>query len=146
LGVIDSTLHRRVLLDTGPLVAVFRSDDDHHQQCVETLGRIAPPLLTCWPVLTEALWLLRHDTLAIRELLLSADRGELSLLELGDRDLREIESLFAKYHDLSPQLADLALLHLAQRENLSTVFTLDRRDFTVFRLKGKQRLKLLPNE
>jgi hypothetical protein len=56
----------------------------------------------------------------------------------------EIDRLFAQYLDMQPQLADLALLRLAERENLDTVFTLDRRDFTVFRLKGRKPLRLLP--
>lgn len=49
-----------------------------------------------------------------------------------------------RYKSLSPQLADLSLVHLAQREGLETVFTLDRRDFSVYRRKGRAGFHLLP--
>jgi predicted nucleic acid-binding protein len=135
-----------VLLDTGPLIAMMTPNDQAHDACVAMAARILPPLLTCWPVLTEAAWLLRRDNQAVRSMLHGARRGEFSLLELSDGDLEHVERLMAKYNDLNPQLADVALLHLAQREGLDTVFTLDRRDFSVFRLRGNKRLRLLPEE
>ena len=134
----------RVLLDTGPLVAILNKADSQHARCVDTLREIDPPLLTCWPVLTEAAWLLRSDPQAVSRLLQSGDSGLFRLLGVDQSELPEIEKLRARYRDQRPQLADLTILHLARRENLSTIFTLDRRDFSVFRRRGRSGFDLLP--
>ena len=140
----DAARHHRVLLDTGPLTAIVAQDEAAHDICISTLANIEPPLLTCWPVLTEAAWLLRHDHAAIRTMLRGAETGFFTLLPLQDDDLQAIDDLFVRYKSLRPQIADLALLHLAQRESLDTVFTLDRRDFMVFRVQRRKPLRLLP--
>jgi uncharacterized protein len=142
--VTETTRHQRVLLDTGPLVALRNSADREHDRCLEMLAHIDPPLLTCWPVVTEAAWLLRHNASSVRRMLQAFDEGLFRILVADERDLPPIETLLLKYEDLAPQLADVTLLHLAQREGLDTVFTLDRRDFSVFRLKARKRLRLLP--
>lgn len=50
-----------------------------------------------------------------------------------------------KYHDRPMDYADATLVHLAQRESLSTVFTTDRDDFETYRVGGRKRLRLLPS-
>ncbi len=54
-----------VSIDAGPLVAIVSRRDAHHQQCVAELATLPAPLLTCWPVLAEALWLVRKDPAAV---------------------------------------------------------------------------------
>jgi predicted nucleic acid-binding protein len=52
--------------------------------------------------------------------------------------------MMRRYEDIGLQLADAALVHLAERENIRTVFTLDRRDFSIIRLKRNRPLRLIP--
>ena len=99
---------------------------------------------TCWPVLTEAAYLLRNYPKQ-RNLLIDAVRAdEFSLLPLGSDDLPGIQQIFSQYHDQQVDLADAALVHLANREDINTVFTLDRRHFSVYRLANGNSFRLLP--
>lgn len=140
----SSAPFHRVLVDTGPLVALLRRNDVHHELCSQTLRGIRPPLLTCWPVVTEAAWLLRGQPRAIARLYEGPKAGVFQLLPLGDEALDAIAALAKKDANLRPQLADLALVHLAERERLDIIFTLDRRDFSTLRRKGRKAFRLLP--
>ena len=134
----------RILLDTGPLVAILSQRDDHHSVCVEQLRQLSPPLLTCWPVLTEAAWLLRKEPLAIQRLFQGFETGLLKLLVLDETAAPWIATFLDRYRDIGAQLADACLVYLAEWEKIETVFTLDRRDFSVYRLGDKRPLNLLP--
>jgi predicted nucleic acid-binding protein len=134
----------RVLLDTGPLVALLSRRDHSHRVCSETFQTLPAPLYTCWPVLTEAAWFLRADSAATEKLFQLGAAGLYKTLPLDENDGIEIAAILKTYKKLKPQLADAALVHLAQRERMDTIFTLDRRDFQIYRPGGKGRFRLLP--
>jgi predicted nucleic acid-binding protein len=135
-----------VLVDTGPLVAILNRQDQFHGLCVETLRNIAGPLLSCWPVMTEAAWLLRENTEALERVLLGAHGSFLELAAVAGRELESIVGTMKKDKALRPQLADAVLVHLAERERIDTIFTLDHRDFSVYRTKRGGRFRLLPEK
>lgn len=132
------------MIDTGPLVAIFSERDAHHERCVATLGMLEPPLLTCWPVLTEACWLLRQRPATIRKLFQGFRAGLFELLDLDSAALDWIPRFLERYESAGPQLADAALVYLAEQKQIRTVFTLDRRDFAIYRLSRKRTLTLIP--
>ena len=136
----------RVLLDTGPLVAIISERDQHHDACVGQLRQLASPLLTCWPVITEAAWLLRKDPVAVRRMLAGFDVGFMQLLPLDEQSAAWIANFLNRYSDLGAQLADACLVHLAEREGIDTVFTLDRRDFPVYRFGNNRSFTLIPGQ
>jgi hypothetical protein len=134
----------RVLVDTGPLVAILDDQDAHHRACVEALAVLEGPLYTCWPVITEAAWLLRHTPLAVRRLLDNINTAFVELLSLAGPDVRPIAEFLDRYESIRPQLADAALVHLAGRERIETIFTLDRRDFSIYRTQHGRSFRILP--
>jgi uncharacterized protein len=135
---------KRVLVDTGPLVAIMSRADQHHRACVETLRNLPGPLFSCWPVITEAAWLLRGHAGAVLRLLGSISEGFLELLPIQSAEAAEIGTLMEKYRDIRPQLADVALVYLAERDSSDVIFTLDRRDFSVFNAGRKRAFRIIP--
>jgi len=66
------------------------------------------------------------------------------LLALDEADLSGIAAILGKYQGLGIQLADASLVHLANREGIETIFTLDRRDFSVLRLARGKKIRVIP--
>jgi uncharacterized protein len=131
-------------VDTGPLVAILSRDDAHHSTCVSALREMAGPLLSCWPVITEAAWLLRRSPRALQQLLGSMDQGFLELLPLAGTEAKAIAVVMKRYESIRPQLADAALVYLAGRERIETVFTLDGRDFSIYRTGRRRSFRIIP--
>lgn len=136
---------RRVLLDTGPLVALLNAADGRHQLCLETFAALPVPLFTCWPVLTEAAWILRKRQRPMDRIAEAHAAGMFEILPLKDGSLADIAAVMRCYENIGLQLADAALAHLADREKIRTVFTLDHRDFSILRLRGNRALRLIPD-
>ncbi|HEX3526494.1 MAG TPA: PIN domain-containing protein [Thermoanaerobaculia bacterium] len=135
---------RAVLVDTGPLVALLDRSDDHHGEVVKTLETIRDELVSVWPVLVEAMYLLSFSWQAQNALWEMFETGAVRLLALEESDFPPMKSLMEKYRDLPMDLADAALVRVAEREGIRRVLTLDRRDFHVYRLARKGFFTLLP--
>ena len=140
-----SLAKQRILIDTGPLVALFDRRDSHHETCRAQARTLPGSLLTCLPVITEAAYLLnRYDSTLVHHLFAACRDGIYELLPLDKGDIEQLDCLIAKYQDLCLDFADAGLMHLAEREKIEYVFTLDRRDFSVFRTASGKSLTLLP--
>ncbi len=87
----------RILVDTGAMIALFSGQDQHHERCSDALTDMTPPLLTCWPVVTEAAWLLHKRADTLQKLFASFDGGLFALLTLDADDLPAIASLMKRY-------------------------------------------------
>jgi hypothetical protein len=135
---------KRILIDTGPLIAILSREDEYHDSCVTALRHMPGPLLSCWPVITEAAWLLRKSSYAIQQLLRSINGGFVELLPLAGTESGAIVGLMKRYEDIHPQLADAVLVYLANREKIDTIFTLDRRDFSIYRSGRRRRFRIVP--
>ena len=102
------------------------------------------PLITCWPVVAEAFWLLRRNRPALRGIFRGFAENLWALAQIGPDSLPWIEAFLNRYHKIGAQLADACLVHLAEREGIETVFSLERRDFSIYRYSKNRRLKIIP--
>jgi hypothetical protein len=133
-----------ILVDAGPLVALLHRDDQNHARCAEALRGMREPLVTAWPVVTEAMHLLGFSWDAQDALweLLATERLRLLPLDVGDAP--RMRELMLKYRDLPMDLADAALVRLGEREAIGKVFTTDRRDFSLYRPARIGRFTIIP--
>jgi predicted nucleic acid-binding protein len=128
-----------IVVDAGPLIALFDGDDRHHRRAVEFIRTRSLRLITNLPVLTEAAFLLRFSSAAQRDLLWWAHKS-IEIDQDTPADLPRIITIMDKYSDLPADFADASLLALAERINVSRVASVDR-DFAIYRLAGKRRLE-----
>jgi predicted nucleic acid-binding protein len=98
------------------------SDDQHHAKCVVALKTLREPLATVWPPLTEAMYLLAGLPKAQEALWEMLHRGALQLLPLDSADTPRIRELIRKYANRPMDLADAALVRVAEREGLRKNF------------------------
>ena len=134
-----------IIIDTGPIVALFNKTDNHHNICHKELKAIKTPLVTTMPVLTEAFYLLNFSCYIQDDLWKFIAQGNMQIYNDFDSvKLKKCRYLMKKYHDLPMDFADASLVAVAEAENISTVFTLDHKDFKVYRGRQKKQFKLLP--
>jgi predicted nucleic acid-binding protein len=135
-----------ILIDTGPIVAFFDKDDRYHDLCVEILKEIREPFITTWPVLTECFYLLNFSWEVQDSLWLFIQRGGVEIYPLEKDFLIRCRELMKQYRDLPMDLADATLVTLADILGISKIFTLDRKDFSIYRFKQKKRFTLIPTK
>ena len=133
-----------ILVDAGPLVALVDADDQYHKKCVAALKGLREPLVTAWPPVTKAMYLLGDLPRAQEALWEMLARGVLQLLPLDLTDAPRMRELMSKYADRPMDLADAALVRVAEREGIRKIFTVDRKDFGVYRLHGRLRPSIIP--
>src|SRR5215469_5643708 len=133
-----------VVVDAGPLVAIIDRTDSYHRRCAAALDTIRDPLVTVWPAFTEAMHLLRYDPKDQRSLWDMIDAGGLMFAELVLEDCPRMRELMWQYRDLPMDLADAALVRVAEREGLRRIFTVDRHDFEIYRPHRIGRFEILP--
>jgi len=133
-------------VDTGPLKAILDRNEPSHHPCVEALKELSGPLLTTWPVFTEAMHLLRPagGWRAQEKLWAMHQRNALTVVDLPGSAVERARNLMAKYSDVPMSLADATLVSLAEMRNIRRIFTLDS-DFTVYRFRGRSSFKLIPS-
>ena len=130
---------RRLLIDTGPLVAWFDAADGHHEAVKRHLDGYNGELLSTWLVLTETCHLLPESTVPV--FMQWVARGGLTIVELPPSAAQALADRMGKYADLPMDLADGSLIWLAENQGVFDILTLDRRDFGIYRTERGKALR-----
>jgi predicted nucleic acid-binding protein len=132
----------QVIIDTGPLVAYFNRSDRHHRWAMAQMAALAPPLLTCEPVLAEASYLIQRAGGKPRDLIRKVSQGILRIRLNLEADASAVQSLMERYADTPMSLADACLVRLTEIITDCKLFTLDS-DFAHYRRNGRHAIPLL---
>ena len=128
---------KTILIDSGPLIALFDRDDKYHTASVEFIKNNHYQLITTLASITETLHLLDFNRNAQTDFLGWVSAGALHIEPIRTEDLLKINELIIKYSDLPMDFADACLVFLAEKLNINEIATIDR-DFDVYRIKGKK--------
>jgi len=121
------------IADTGLIVALLNRDDRHHKWALEIARTVSEPLLTCEAVLSEA----GFQVGSIQWVLDLVREGFLRIAFDLSRNFEEVVDLAERYRDRTPDLADLCLIRMSEVHGDLPVFTVDEKDFRVYRRNGR---------
>ncbi len=135
-------MKHKVLVDTGPLVALLNARDCRHAWCKDRMAVIRPPLLTCEAVLSETAFLVRRVEGGSDLLLEFAAKGLIQVAFQVEPEINAIRRLMRRYANVPMSLADACLVRMAEQIPQSEVLTFDS-DFCVYRKHGRQVIPLI---
>ena len=116
--------------------------DQHHRWSVDTWRSLYETLWTCEAVVSETIFLLQSDGVAIDSLLELFERGLVKLDFNVSAHQPDVWELLRKYADQPMSLADACLVRMAELNDRCQIFTTDK-DFLVYRRKGRSIIPLL---
>ena len=129
-----------VIADTGFWLALANPKDNDHSAAVRALEKLAEPLVTTWPVITETCYLLltrigEHAQVGFIDRLIAKD---FQVFEIRVDHAPRISHLMKQYADLPMDLADASLVILAEHLNDGRILSADQRDFNTYRWKNRE--------
>lgn len=133
---------KKILVDSGPMIALFDASDKYHHQAVNFIQSNTYPLVTSLASVTETLHLLDFNRNAQIDFIEWIGNGAVEIQNIENSDFGRIKELTNKYRDLPMDFADSCLVYLAEKLNLNSVATIDR-DFTIYRIKGRKKFKII---
>jgi uncharacterized protein len=134
------------LCDAGPLVALVDEADAHHTRCATALTAMpSHPLVTTWPCLTEAMYLLgrRGGSFPQDELWDFVESGLVVLHTPDSGEWERMRGLMRRYRDAPMDLADASLVSAAERLGIRRIFTVDSH-FRAYRIEDRHAFEILP--
>ena len=134
----------RVLMDTGPWVALIDRSEASHGRCVRWFETLKGEIFSTEAVLTEVLYLLNFSQQAQAAAMDFVLEGAIALVPASLESLGAAKRLMKKYADLPMDFADATLVRLAQDVSIHHIATFDRKGFGIYRLFGGKAFVVLP--
>jgi predicted nucleic acid-binding protein len=129
-----------ILIDSGVMIAYYNPADLWFKPVQNYMNNSRNQFITTEPCLTEVMWLLQASKMTQNEFLSDLCKGLYKCVPLVEQDFARIAQLNLKYKDLGADFADLSLIAISERLNISRIACLDD-DFNIYQRFGKQTFK-----
>jgi predicted nucleic acid-binding protein len=133
-------------VDAGPLAALLRRVDSHHQWASDAVRSLPLPFVTSEAVISETCFLLQRDGVPI-DYLFEFFANESLIVPLAlQSEWQAVRALMKRYSEMPKggrmSLADATLVRLAEIYDHASVFTIDS-DFRIYRKHGRRQIPLI---
>jgi len=129
-----------ILIDAGPLIALFDKDDNYHEKVIKFLKGKKYKYITTNAVITEVTYMLNFS-IEVQILFFEWIMKEGVLLqEIQQNDIARIVELTKKYRDRPMDYADATLVVAAEKTGINKIISIDS-DFDIYRLQKKVRIE-----
>ena len=133
----------RVIMDTGPWVALIDRSESRHKECVDWFKAFRGEIYSSEAVLTEVLYLLNFSFSAQSAALDFVCNRAVTLVPSSVESLSKVKRLMEKYEDLPMDFADGTLVCIAQDLGIYNAVTLDKKHFSLYKV-GKKSFSVIP--
>ena len=129
-----------VLIDTGPLIALFDRDDKYHTSIVEFIKNTNYRFISTTAVLTETMYMLDFNTAVQLNFLEWIMKEGVIIHEIKQSNIKRIIDLTKKYSDRPMDFADSTLVIAAEERGIRQIISIDT-DFDIYRLYNKMKIE-----
>ncbi len=129
-----------VLVDAGPLIALFDKDDFYHKSIKRFMSTNDFLLMTTTAVITETSHMLDFNIQTQIDFLKWINEKGIIIYEIQQKDIQRIIELSTKYSDIPMDFADATLVLAAEQTGIRKIISIDS-DFEIYRLLGKERIE-----
>lgn len=130
----------RILIDAGPLIALFHSGDNHHKKIRDFLTKRQYCFISTLAVFTEVSYFLSVNTKAQQDFYEWVMYKGVIINDINQNDIPRIAELTKKYTDLPMDFADATLVVAAEKTGIREIISLDK-DFNIYRLPGREKIR-----
>ena len=133
----------RSLVDTCAFIAFIDRNERWHAQVKQAFSAAPLPLVTTQAVLTETFYFAERirGTEAIWSMVLN---GSIAIAPIEQTEMRALHTLMTRYADRPMDFADATLMHVAARENIASILTIDHDDYETYRFGRNRKFRILP--
>jgi predicted nucleic acid-binding protein len=131
-----------ILIDAGPLIALFDRDDNYHEKIIDFVKGKKFRFITTTAVITEVTHMLDFSVDAQILFFEWIMKEGVLLQEIQQRDIIRIIELTKKYSDRPMDFADATLVIAAEKTGIREIISIDS-DFDIYRLLGKEMIRNL---